>query len=121
MNKIKFSTFVITLLFLLTYGSFSNAEEIVLCLNSTDQYVVIVNEEGDCLEDETQMKMSGTRMAELKSLTPVANFENNNECETEGTVTEIGFDQNGNSKLDEDEINTTASTCALPVDEESDE
>ena len=121
MNAKRLSILITTILMLSAFGSLSNAEQIVLCLNSTDQYVIIVNEEGDCLEDETQMKMSGTRMAEFKSLTPVANFQNNNKCETEGTVTEIGFDQNGNNKLDKDEIYAGSSTCAVPADEDSDE
>lgn len=117
MTKQTISIFMITLFFLSAYGSLSNAEEIVLCVNSTDQYVVAVEKDGDCLEGENQMKMTGSDMADKKSLTPVAAFEDYVECETEGTVTKIGFDKNNNYKLDEDELMNTSSTCAVNEDQ----
>ena len=121
MTKLTISIFMITLFFLSAYGSFLSAEEMVLCLNSTDQYVVAIEQEGECLEEEKQMKVMGSSVADLKSLTPVALFEDNDECDTEGSVTRIGFDKNGNFKLDEDEIESTTRNCPTPADEESEE
>lgn len=119
MTKQTMSIFMITLFFLSAYGSSLNAEEVVLCVNSTDQYVVAVGQDGDCLEEETQMKMKGSSVADLKSLTPVAAFEDYVECETEGTVTKIGFDKNNNYELDEDEIMSTSRNCKVLAEQQS--
>ena len=121
MTKTRISIFLMTLFILSAYGSLSYAQDVVLCLNSADQYVVVVGQDGDCLEEESQVKISGSETAELEGLTPVALFENNDKCDTEGSISKLGFDKNGNYELDEDEIMNTSSTCARKQKEESDE
>ena len=60
-------------------------------------------------------------MESLKSLTPVASFKPDDKCGGEGTITEIGFDANGNGKLDAGEIVTSTANCkpAPPEEDES--
>jgi len=119
MNTKKISILVITIFMVFSYVNLSNAEQVVLCLSSTDQYVVAVGQDGECLEEETQIKIMGPNLADLNSLTPVASFEDYKECDTEGTVTKIGFDKNSNLKLDEDEIESVSKVCAVAEEEES--
>lgn len=111
----------ITMLIVLGHVGFSNAKEIVLCLNTADQYLVIVSEKGDCVEGEKQITMTGPEMAEKKNMTPIALFENNDECKTVGSVTKIGFDKNGNNSLDEGEIESVSKDCALAPNKESED
>jgi len=117
MKKIIVSILIVTVVSFFNFGSNSIAEEVVLCMSETDQYIVMVNEKGDCLEEEKQMVMSGSGMEPRKSMTPVANFKANEECDGEGTLTEIGFDSNENGELDKDEITTTTGTCNSTVAE----
>lgn len=114
MNITGISIFIVFLCVLSTYGSFSHSQEIVLCLNPVDKYVVALDGDGECLEEETQIIMSGKATANLKDLTPVAVFEDNDACETEGSVIKFGFDKNGNYELDEDELESTSRTCTAP-------
>jgi len=117
MTKLKLSNFIITLFILSTYGGLSHAEEMLLCLNATDQYVVAVDQEDGCLEEESPMKISGSNLADLRDLTPVAVFEENDSCETEGSVIKLGFDKNDNYELDDDEIISTSRNCKVVAEE----
>ncbi len=117
MKKIMVSILIVTVVSFFNFGSNSIAEEAILCTSHADQYIVMVNEKGDCLEEETQMVLSGPGMEAKKSMTTVANFKKDEKCEGEGTITEIGFDANGNGKLDPDEIASTAGTCNPTVAE----
>ena len=116
MKKIIASTLITLTVFLGGFAVSINAEEVILCMSHTDQYVVMVDEKEDCLEDENQMILSGSDMEGRKSMTPVANFKEHDKCDGEGTMTEIGFDKNGNGKLDSDEIASRSGICnpALP-------
>ena len=84
--------------------SAERAEEVVLCVSEANQYIVTVNEKGDCLEDESRVVLSGSGMDAKKSMTPLANFKSSDDCDGEGATTEIGFDEN--------EIDSTSATCA---------
>lgn len=121
MTIIRISVFITTLIMLSAYGNLSNAQEIVLCINPVDKYIVAVEKDGDCLEEETRVKMKGAATADLKGLTPVAVFEDNELCDTEGSKIKFGFDKNGNNELDEDELESTSRTCAVVEDQSSDE
>ncbi len=117
MKKIIISSLIVTVVSLFSLGSNSIAEEVVLCTSHADQYIVMVNEKGDCIESEIQIVLSGSGMESKKSMTPVANFMEDKKCDGEGAKTEIGFDENGNGELDKDEIVSTAGTCNPTVAE----
>ena len=117
MKKILISSLMLTVVSFFNIGNSSIAEEVILCTSHADQYIVMVNEKGDCVESETQIVLSGSGMDTKKSMTPVANFKKDEKCEGEGTITEIGFDANGNGQLDKDEITSTAGTCNPTVAE----
>lgn len=121
MNKIAFSIFVLSVLCFTTFNNQADAEEIVLCISQTDEYVAKVNNKRDCLENENHMVISGKKMEEKQNLTPVANFKTNEKCEGEGSITEIGFDENNNGKLETDEIESSQSICSTPLVAEEDE
>lgn len=110
--KLIVSSLVLTLAFFISSERKSIAEEVVLCVSMADQYVVTVNEKGDCIENENQIVVSGSHMARKKSMTPVARFTSNDDCDGEGTRTEIGFDENGNGEPDTNEIVSTTGSCA---------
>jgi len=118
MVKIIASILIVTVLSFFNLGSNSIAEEVVFCTSHADQYIVVVNEKGDCIESETEIVLSGSGMESKKSMTPVANFLENKDCNGQGTLTEIGFDSNENGELDKDEIDSTAGTCS-PIVEDS--
>ena len=112
MRIIIVSSLILSLAGFFGLGSQSIAEEVVLCVSTAGQYVVTVNEKGDCLEDENQIVISGTDMARKKSMIPVAKFTSNDDCDGQGMRTEIGFDENGNGEPDANEIVSTTGTCA---------
>jgi hypothetical protein len=112
MKKIMASILIVTVIRFLSLGSNSIAEEVVLCMSHADQYIVMVNEKGDCLEEESQIVLSGSGMEAKKSMAPLANFKPNGDCDGEGTKIEFGFDENGNDGLDANEIDTTNATCS---------
>jgi len=120
MKKIIISILIVTVVSFFNMESNSMAEEVVLCTSHADQYIVMVNDKGDCIETEIQIVLSGSGMESKKSMTPVANFLENKGCDGEGTLTEIGFDSNENGELDKDEITSTAGSCS-PIAEESSE
>lgn len=111
MKKIIVSSLIVTVVCFLSLGSSSIAEEVVLCMSHADQYIVMVNEKGDCLDEESQIALSGSGMDAKKSMNPLANFTSNDDCDGEGAKTEIGFDENGNGELDANEIASTVGTC----------
>ncbi len=117
MKKILISSLILTAVSFFNIGNSSIAEEVILCTSHADQYIVMVNEKGGCLDEEIQVILNGSGMEAKKSMTPVANFKKDEKCEGEGTITEIGFDANGNSKLDSDEIASTAGICNPTVAE----
>ena len=107
----KLSKFIFMFLLISTIGVNSNAEEVVLCVSETEQYVDMVGEKGVCVEGENEVVISGTDIAQKKEFTPVANFKDYSQCDGEGSTTEIGFDQNNNGTLDQDEIVGKRSVC----------
>jgi len=120
MKKIIISILIVTVVSFFNMESNSMAEEVVLCTSHADQYIVMVNDKGDCIESEIQIVLSGSGMEAKKSMAPVANFMEDEKCDGEGAKTEIGFDENGNGELDKNEITSTTGTCS-PIVEESSE
>ncbi len=118
-HTIKF-IFILSLIALINPGSYSTAEEMGLCISQENNYIVQADPDGTCRDGEESMTINGTGAAEMANLTPVATFTNNDECDTEGIIAKIGFDKNGNSELDEDEMITTSTTCAISIAETDD-
>jgi len=122
MRNIIASSIILAAAFYFNFAITSVAEEVVLCVSAADQYVVTVNDKGDCLENENQIVISGTGMARKKSMAPIAKFTPNDDCDGQGTRMEIGFDENGNGEPDANEIISTTGTCAPHTQaQESDE
>ena len=117
------NTLILTIIFsILAAFSWSNtliADEVFLCYSHHDQYVVLVESKEDCLEEESLLTLSSSSIKKSDNLTPVANFLENDKCDGEGTKTEIGFDKNSNSSLDQDEIVGSSRSCTPAVAESS--
>jgi len=120
MRKTILSKLIFMSLFLSFVGVNSYAEEVVLCLNETDKYVDMVNGRDNCIGGENQIVLNRSDLAEKKAFTPLANFKEDKDCEGQGQITEIGFDQNNNSALDQDEIVSRSGSCS-PVVAENEE
>jgi len=117
MKKTILSKLIFMSLFLSFVGVNSYAEEVVLCLNETDKYVDMVNEKNVCVEGESQLVINRSDMGQKKAFTPLANFKENSKCDGEGTFTEIGFDENQNGSLDQNEIVSKSGICNPAVAE----
>ena len=117
MRKTILSKLFFMSLFLSFVGVNSYAEEVVLCLNETDKYVDMVNGRDNCIEGEHQTVLNRSDLAEKKAFTPLANFKENSKCDGEGSITEIGFDENQNGSLDQNEIVSKGGTCNPTVAE----
>lgn len=122
MKRIIISIIMLSGLTMFVFADYSISEEVVLCISHADQYIVMVNEKGDCIDTENQLIISGSGMEAKKNMTPVANFKTDEKCDGEGIITEIGFDENGNGQLDSNEIVNSTGTCpSLVLAEESSE
>ena len=91
----------------------SFAGEAVFCVSEENRYIVLAGKGEKCLEEETEMKISGGGIEATEGLVPLANFATNEACGagTAGMRTDVGFDYNSNGKLDREEILTTALSC----------
>jgi len=99
------------------YLNNSIAEQIDLCLSDSEQYAVIVNSKDDCLEDERWMKISGGQEVDSKKkFTPLIIITPNKDCNTEGVLRTIGFDENNNGSLDENEVVSINSECKIQIE-----
>lgn len=113
-NIFKF-IFILSLIALINPGSNSTALEMGLCISQENKYIVQADPDGSCRDGEELMTINGAGIAEMNNLTPVATFTNNDECDTEGIISKIGFDKNGNAELDKDEMITSFGTCAISI------
>ena len=101
-------------------ASHVTAEEVVLCVNEVDQYVISVNSREDCVAPEKPVVFSGPDMAGKKGLMPVATFQENEECGGDGMTVNIGFDENDDGLLESSEIQRTDTTCSQSIGAASD-
>jgi len=88
----------------------SNAAEVYLCIDETNETVTMMDKEGLCLEGENEVIYK-----EMKSdqVLPVARFSPNDECESGGKIVELGFDKNENGELDDGEVATNRMDCKI--------
>lgn len=115
-HTIKF-IFILSLIALINPGSNSTALEMGLCISQENKYIVQADPDGSCRDGEELMTINGAGVAEMNNLSPVATFTNNDECDTEGIIAKIGFDQDNNGALDQDEIISTGSDCIVEPEE----
>jgi hypothetical protein len=93
-------------------ASQSTAQELILCLNQADNYVVQETSVENCKEHERAVKLERSDLAEKRNMTPLAEYTSSNECKGEGTTTTIGFDENDNGALEANEIIMSSSSCS---------
>lgn len=91
------------------------ADEVVFCVSDENRYVVLAGREDNCLEEETELKISGYGINIADGLVPIASFTVINSCPegTVGTRTEVGLDYNSNGRLEPLEILSTTSYCRM--------
>lgn len=111
--RISAATVIITFMLASYFVPPSVAGEAVFCVSEENRYIVLARKGEKCLEEETEMKISGGGIEATEGLVPLANFATNEACGagTEGMRTDVGFDYNSNGKLDREEILTTALSC----------
>lgn len=114
------TTLFIMLMYFCSIGVSALAEEVILCINEEENYVDMVNEKDVCAENESQFVINRSDMGEKKAFTPLANFKENADCSGDGSRTEIGFDENENGSLDQNEIVSISGVCNPEIAEITD-
>ncbi len=120
MHTLTASILIASIISLTGWAGSSIADEVVLCLSEENQYVVLVDGAGGCLDEESEIKISSTNINKTENLIPLATFSPNHSCEDGATGYEyhLGFDKNENGALDSQEIETSASSCTTIYDSE---
>ena len=111
MKKIIASILLFAVFCLVNMGGNSIADEVVLCVSQENQYAVLTDEAGNCLEEESEITVSGSSIKKSDSYVPLANFQANDDCDGEGSKMNIGFDTNQSGALEPEEILSSSSTC----------
>lgn len=126
MKKITISIFIFAFIVMISPIKTTFADEIVMCMSSNDQYVVVVENKDDCLEEESQITLEAKGLEAKKSMTPIMRNKPLDDCEGEGLLTEVGFDDNGDGTLDSNEVLSSLGSCTVqgepstePEEEES--
>lgn len=93
--------------------NFSKAEDVIICVSEENESGAVVAEQGQCIDDEEELTISGTDITKIQPISPIVISSENNNCEEgfSGIKTQIGFDQNDNGELDENELIKTIATC----------
>ena len=111
MIRILISIFIASIIWTLNFNNNSNAQEIVLCLDVTEQTVMRVDARGECLDAEREMVLSGPGTDAWDGLVPLVKFSPTESCQTEGVRYDFGFDKNGDGALARGEIISTSEEC----------
>ena len=110
--------FLVSLMWAVSFETYSNAEEIILCVDEIDEEVNLMNARGSCLEDEREFTFSRPGDGDQVNVIPLVISSPNKNCETEGTRTELGFDTDGDGVLDAEEIISISENCKLSPEDE---
>ncbi|HKQ32047.1 MAG TPA: hypothetical protein VJV40_02505 [Thermodesulfobacteriota bacterium] len=119
--RISAAAVVITFMLASYFVPRSFAGEAVFCVSEENRYIVLAGKGEKCLEEETEMKISGGGIEASEGLLPLATFATNEACGegTAGMRTDVGLDSNSNGKLEPSEILSTLSFCrAMHADAE---
>jgi len=110
--KIIISLFTIVSLITLSF-SYVQADEVVFCVSETDNYAVLMDAKGQCLETEDEHAISGSKIKRSENKLPLVHFSENKNCkgDSKGTITKVGFDKSDDGILNQDEILTSSGSC----------
>ena len=92
----------------------SLAGEVVFCVDREDQSVVIADAKGLCGDGKEEYVISGTGVEQSEDLAPlVAVLPDNQHCDEglTGTATRVGFDENDDGSLNDDEVMAIFGSC----------
>jgi hypothetical protein len=123
MKKIIATIIMASGISIIGFSDISTAGEAVFCVSEEDRYVVLINSGDKCMEEETELKVSGAGVIITDGIIPLADFSVNDACPEEalGTRTDVGLDYNRNGKLEPGEILSTSSYCkSMSADADSD-
>ncbi|GJM14915.1 MAG: hypothetical protein DHS20C13_02420 [Thermodesulfobacteriota bacterium] len=87
------------------------ADEVYLCVSKENQYVVLTDGKGSCIEEESEIMISSSSIKAGERNAPLANFQENEGCEGEGSKVDVGFDTNQSGVLEPEEILNSSSSC----------
>ena len=123
--KIMISVLVLTLSALGTIIGADNslAGEVVFCVSQERETAVLMDAKGLCVEGQNEYVISGSGLERSKELAVLAVFSDNKNCDEDstGTTTRVGFDKNGDGTLSEDEVMAISGSCAISVENESED
>ena len=107
---------ILTLLVLATFiGAVDSlAGEVVFCVDREDQSAVIADAKGLCGDGKEEYIIAGTGVEQSEDLAPlVAVLPDNQHCDEglTGTATRVGFDENDDGSLNDDEVMAIFGSC----------
>ena len=121
MKKTIILSLIITVFCLGNLGSNSIADEVVICVSEENQYAVLTDGTENCLEEESEITISGSSIKKSESQVPLANFQTNTDCDGEGSKVDVGFDTNQSGALEAEEILSSSSSCVSYTEASADE
>lgn len=112
MKKI-FNTLMIASAIALSF-SYAQADEVVFCVSQEDNYAVLMDAKGHCLETEEEHSISGSGIKRSEDSIPLVKFSENTNCKDDstGTKTQVGFDKNGDGILGGNEVLSSSGSCS---------
>ena len=113
MKKIVISILALSGLAVFIGAGDSLAGEVVFCVNREDQSAVLADAKGLCGDDKEEYVISGTGVERSEDLEPLAVFSDYEDCDEglTGTATRVGFDENDDGSLNDDEVMAIFGSC----------
>ncbi len=107
---------IASLMLIISFNYDAQAEEVILCINVTDEEVYLTDARGNCFEGEKEVVFGGPGAELQDAIIPLVNVSWNQNCETEGNRIEIGFDRDDDGILDPEEILGVSQDCKLSTE-----
>ena len=116
MKKITTLILMFSGLMMLTGVTDSLADEVVFCVSPEEGNVALMDAKGLCAEGQSEYVIDGSGIERSEDLVPLAMFSDYEDCDkgSTGTTTKIGFDNNGDEALGDDEVMAISSSCYTP-------
>ena len=117
MKKLIVSILTLSGLAMAVHADYSLADEIILCVNQENSPYA-VDARGLCVEGEQEYVISGSGIKQSEDLVPLAVFSQSENCggESAGTTMWVGFDNDEDGVLDDDEVVASSGSC-VPTDQ----
>ncbi len=109
---------IVSAMLIISFNYDAQAEEVILCIDVTDEEVTLMNARGNCFEGEKEFVYGGPGAKLQDAIIPLVNVSPNQNCETEGNRIEIGFDRDDDGILDPEEIVSISQDCKLSAEGE---